>query len=66
MSKTSLDHIYSVNLYKYLPISPTNNDSSQNNCFIKGSHKYDVYWRDKNKAHLDQIKTAFRFVFNAT
>ena len=20
-------------------------------CFIKGSHKYDVCWRDKNKAH---------------
>ena len=27
--------------------------SQQNICFVKGSHKYDVYLRDKNKAHLN-------------
>ena len=27
------------------------NSITLNICLIKGSHKYDVYWRDKNKAH---------------
>ena len=35
------------------------NAITQNICFVKGSHKYDVYLRDKNKAHLNQIKTVF-------
>ena len=28
------------------------NAIAQSNCFVKGSHKYDVYLRDKNKGHL--------------
>ena len=27
--------------------------NTQNNCFLKESHKYDVYLFDKNKAHLN-------------
>ena len=42
------------------------NAITQNICFVKGSHKYDVYLRDKNKAHLNQIKTVFWFSLNAT
>ena len=29
------------------------NAITQDNCFVKGSHKYDVYLRDKHKAHLN-------------
>ena len=29
------------------------NAITQNICFVKGSHKYDVYLRDKNKEHLN-------------
>ena len=29
------------------------NAITQNNCFIKGSHKYDVYLVEENKAHLN-------------
>ena len=29
------------------------NAITQNICFVKGSHKYDVFLRDKNKAHLN-------------
>ena len=43
------------------------NAITQNICSVKGSHKYDVYMRDKNKyISTDQIKTAFRFSMNAT
>ena len=29
------------------------NAMTQSNCFIKGSHKYDIYLADKNKAHIN-------------
>ena len=29
------------------------NATTQNNCFVKGSHKCDVYLRDKHKAHVN-------------
>ena len=29
------------------------NAITQNICFVKGSHKYDIYLGDKNKAHLN-------------
>ena len=29
------------------------NAITQNNCFVKGFHKYDVYLVDENKAHLN-------------
>ena len=28
------------------------NAITPNNCFVKGSHKYDVYLGEENKAHL--------------
>ena len=31
------------------------NAITQNICFVKGSLKYDVYLRDKNKAHLNLV-----------
>ena len=29
------------------------NAITPNNCFVKGSHKYDVYLVEENKAHLN-------------
>ena len=29
------------------------NALTQNNCFVRGLHKYDVYLHDKHKAHLN-------------
>ena len=29
------------------------NAITQNNCFVKGSHKYDVYLVEENKAHIN-------------
>ena len=26
----------------------------QNNCFVNGSHKYEVYFLDKNNAHVNR------------
>ena len=43
------------------------NAITPNNCFVKGSHKYDIILPRKIK-HIttDQIKTVLRFWFNAT
>ena len=32
------------------------NAVTQNNCFVKGSRKYDVYLRDKNKTDVNWLK----------
>ena len=43
------------------------NAITQNNCFVKGSHKYDVYLAEKNKGHVNwPYKNCNLLWFNAT
>ena len=36
-----------------MPLNTLYNAITPNNCFVKGSHKYDVYLVEENKAHLN-------------
>ena len=59
-SKVSSEHLTKVHINdngwdeeRNCQVVITYNAITQNNCFVKGSHKYDVYLRDKHKVRLN-------------